>query len=281
LAGTCNREEKDFSEMAQGDKRIDVTDFDRSYIRWRIDTTKKEAVTVSKKLPMTLNVVRIALECRVLITERATNLTTEYVLGTSCKTEQVSVTEGIWHQPNADFCVIAARQEFMAVKRWDRADKGVLRYPPTLGAQPERQVEDPRKAFDGFSIDVALRPGRILSSIDEILEVLPSNAPVASHTEYEVSGYHVLIEYPVKTVNYSERERYYQVDTGPVLLPDFRGRHARMIERLRLAYVAHNCPDWTEFIVNVPTPLTDDIKVHHYSQSQRIEGTTNRLIEIL
>jgi hypothetical protein len=267
--------------MARHGTRIDVVDFERSCIRWRIDTTKKEAVTVSKKLPMTLNDVRISLECRTQITELATNLTTEFVLGASCKAEQVWVAENIWHQPNADFCVIAAREAFMAVKRWDKADKGVLRYPPTRGVQPERQLEDPREAFDRFSINIALRPGRIISAIDDILEVLASNAPVAAHTEYEVPGYRVLIEYPVKTANFSERERYYQVDTGPVLLPDFAGSHATMIERLRLAYVAHNCPDWAEFIVNVPTRLTDDIKVHHYSQSERIEGTTNRLIEIL
>ncbi|MFM1550114.1 MAG: hypothetical protein ACKJSG_11980 [Lentisphaeria bacterium] len=93
-------------------------------------------------------------------------------------------------------------------------------------------------------------------------------------------GLPVVIEYPVKCVNVSERELYYQTDTGPVLLPNDRTDTDLPIERFDLAYVAHNCPDWAEFIVSVPTPVSEGVSVDHYSESRRVETTTNRLIEV-
>lgn len=124
------------------------------------------------------------------------------------------------------------------------------------------------------------RHGRALADLDAILAVLATDTPVLAQTEYETAGNHVLLEYPVRCVNFSERERYYQVDTGPILLPDFAHQYKSLLEGCRLAYIAHNCPEWAEAIVCVPTPLTDAVKVHHYSQSLRIEGTRNRLIAL-
>jgi hypothetical protein len=260
---------------------VNVTDFERSCLRFRIDTTKKTPKTVSRPLPMTLNNVRFQLDARAVITHQASGHVRDYVLTASCKSEQVWVKREIWHQPNADMLMLAGRDEFLVYKRWDKADKGVLLYPPSLGVQPERQLGDPRETFDRFSIDLAARPGRVLETIDAILETLFAATPVVAQTEYEASGYRVLLEYPVKVVNFSERERYYQVDTGPILLPDFERQYKSLLEGCRLAYVAHNCPEWAEFLVCVPTPLTDAVKVHHYSQSVRIEGTRNRLIAVV
>lgn len=257
-----------------------ITDFERSCVRFRMDTMKKPPKTVSRKLPMTLNNVRMLLDARAVITHKASGQVYDYVLTASCKSEQVWVPRDIWHQPNADMCMIAGRDEFLVFKRWDKTDKGVLLYPPSLGVQPERQLEDPQESFDRYSIHLASRPGRLLEHLEAILEALFADIPVVSHTEYETAEHRVLLEYPVRVVNFSERERYYQVDTGPILLPDLGRPYRTPLEGCRLAYVAHNCPDWAEFIVCVPTPLTDAIKVHHYSQSIRIEGTRNRLIAV-
>ena len=254
------------------------TDFARSCVRFRIDTTKKPPKTVSKKLPMTLNNVRMTLDARVVITHKPSGRVNDYVLSSSCKSEQVWVNRDVWHQPNADMCMLAGRGEFLVFKRWDKSDKGVMLFPATLGVQPERQLGSSDETFDRFSIDLSTRPGRVLENIASILETLFANTPVMSQTEYEQGEFRVLLEYPVKTVNFSERERYYQVDTGPVLLPDLAAKTDSLLERCRLAFVAHNVPEWAEFIVCVPTPLSETIKVHHYSEIVRIEGTRNRLV---
>lgn len=263
-----------------GERPLQVCDFARSFLRWRIDTEKKPVMTVSKKLPMTLNNVRAPLECRTIVTEEATGTVQEIVLGAACKGEQVWVPSDVWHQPNPDMRMWASREQFVICKQWDRLDKGVMLFPPSLGPQPVKQLGDPAEAFDRFSIDLALRNGREVRENDEIVAILFSDRLMVAQTEYRVGGHHVLLEYPVKTVNWSERERYYQVDTGPVLLPDFANTGEPLILGCRLAFAAHNGPDWAEFIVNVPTPLTDNIRVHHYSKSERIEGTVNRMIVV-
>lgn len=257
-----------------------VTDFERSCLRFRIDTTKKPVKTVSRKLPMTLNNVRMALDARARILHKASGKVSDYVLSASCKSEQVWVERDVWHQPNADMCMIAGPGEFLVFKRWDKTDKGILLFPPSLGVQPERQLDNPDECFDRFSIDRVTRAARKLEKLDEILETLFSGSPVVGHTEYDTGEYQVLLEYPVRVVNFSERERYYQVDTGPILLPEFGKSQRSLIEGCRLAYVAHNRPEWAEFIVCVPTPLNEQIKVHHYSESIRFEGTKNTLFAV-
>lgn len=257
---------------------MQITDFQRSYVRWSIDTTKKEVKTVSQKLPMTLNNVRGPLEATAIITDKESRRVNNYVLTASCKSEQVWVKRDIWHQPNADMCMVAGEKEMVIYKRWDKTDKGVMRYPESLGVQPERQLINPEEVFQTYSLDIVKKQGRLLENVDEILKTLFSGSPVVAQTEYEKNGYNVLLEYPVKIVNFSEREQFYQVDTGPVLLPDLEGKYNSLIEGCRHAFVAHNCADWAEFVVCVPTVLADGIKVWHYSEIVRIDGTVNRMI---
>ena len=262
------------------DNTLALTDFSRSSVRWRIDTTTKPVLTVSRPLPMTLNNVRAVLDARAVVTELATGQEREYVLTASCQTEQVWVKRDVWHDPSADMCMIAARDEFMVVKRWDKAEKGIMRHPATLGMQPERQVDDPAACFDRYGIERVTSSGRLLANVDAIVEVLFTNAPVVAQTEFVTDGFRVLLEYPVKTVNFSERERYYQVDTGPVLLPEPGVSVKPLIKSMQLAYVAHNSPDWAEFLVNAPTPVGQGIKVHHYSRVVRLENVVNRLYAV-
>jgi hypothetical protein len=50
-----------------------------------------------------LNNARILIECCCQLTHRKSGITSLYVLGASCKTEQVGVMHDIWTQPNAVF----------------------------------------------------------------------------------------------------------------------------------------------------------------------------------
>ena len=154
---------------AAGPAAVSVTDFERSCVRFRMDTLKKPPKTVSRKLPMTLNNVRMLLDARAVITHKKSGRVDDYVLSSSCKSEQVSVQRDIWHQPNADMCMIAGRDEFLVFKRWDKTDKGVMLFPPSLGVQPERQLDDPQECFDRYSINLATRPGRLLENMDVVI----------------------------------------------------------------------------------------------------------------
>jgi hypothetical protein len=245
-----------------------VCDFSRSFLRWRHDTTSKPMLTVSQPPPTTLNNVRMPLEC--LVTVRRDGQQKEYGLGVSCKTEQVFVERDVWMNPNADMCAVCSADEFMVIKRWDRADKGVKLHPPSLGVQPERQCIDPALAFESHALDLRRRPARQVDEIDEIVSLLHGDREFVSRTTFDAGGQTVTVEYPVKTINFSERHRYYQVDTGPVLI-FAEAAGANIIEQLHLAYVAHLGKDWAEFLVSRPTKLEGfAVSVHHFSEVHRL-----------
>jgi hypothetical protein len=261
-----------------------VVDFHQSYLRWTLDTKLKPPKTVSKPLPMTLNRVRMPIEALVIFKNKSSGEVQRYALGAECRSEQVWVKRDIWHDPNASMCLIGGVQQCLIEKHWARADFEANLHPPKLGRQPERQLIDPQEAFAAFSIDVAQVAAVELDNTKAILETLSGNATIVARTEYRAAGFEITLEYPVKTANFSEREGYYQVDTGPMLFPVFPEKPNdgdSLLAACRLAYVAHNAPDWAEFIVCVPTPVQGDLKVHHYSKSVRVEGVRNRLFRVV
>ena len=225
-------------------------------------------LTVSQPPPTSLNNVRMPLECLVTVTRDGRQ--NQFGLGASCKTEQVFVERDVWMQPNADMCAVSSAHEFMVIKRWDQVDKGVMLYPPSLGPQPERQCIDPVLAFESHSLALRRRAARKLDTIEEIIELMSGDREIVGRTGFEIEGGDVTVEYPVKTANYSERHRYYQVDTGPVLFFD-EVMGPQVIEQLHLAYVAHLGGDWAEFLVSRPTRLKDHaVSVHHFSEVRRV-----------
>lgn len=260
---------------------MQVPDFGRSFLTFRIDLEKQSAITVSQKPPFTLNNARIQLEARCLISDRVTGVTTEYVLGAACKSEQVGVTADIWHQPNADFCCILSHEEFLNLKSWDRNNKGVMFYPPSRGPQPERQLGKVAEAFDRIKINIHLVDSETLPTTQAIVVATLADERLVGQIKFTtLARYDVTLEFPIKTMNASERDNIYQTDTGPILFPDFSQPFTQVIETFQLAYVAYNSPDWAEFILRAPTPLTDAISVNHYSQTVHL-ATQNSIIRLL
>ncbi|UCH33116.1 MAG: hypothetical protein JSV65_11005, partial [Armatimonadota bacterium] len=73
----------------------------------------------------------------------------------------------------------------------------------------------------------------------------------------------------------------YQVDTGPILLPDFASRKQRMVERFQLAFVAYNRGDEAYFVIQEPIVAEpgqpEGLRVMHYSRIVRM-ATKNSVI---
>ena len=244
-----------------------------------MDFANQPAITVSHEPPSTLNNVRIQLESRCIITNRKTNASTEYVLGASCKTERVGVDKDIWIEPNADFCLVLSDSEFLIMKSWDENDKGVMLYPPSLGQQPERHIGRIQDAYDATSINLNMMQAKTLSRRD-IVNATLGGTLLNGRVEYSaLDQYDVVLDFPIKTMNVSERDWIYQTDTGPILFPDFSEPFDHLIETLKLAYVAYNCPDWAEFIVQVPTQLREGVSVNHYAKSVRLDSK-NQVLDL-
>lgn len=264
---------------------MNTFDFSRSYLRFRIDRLVQPAITVTHVMPTTVNNVRINVECRCELLDRRTGRAQQYVLGASCKTERVGVDRDVWLQPNADFCLIASEEEFLVIKSWAKNGMVLVRHPEADGTPLERQSGNSRDAWAELSLQMRPARGEALLEVDAVIDAIRNDRPLVSHTEFDDGPWHVTIDHPVKTINYSERERIYQTDTGPILFPDLSPERLAGCERLvqcfDLAYSAFNSKDWAEFIVNVPTPAGEGISVNHYSRPRRIAPVRNRLIEVL
>ena len=75
-------------------------------------------------------------------------------------------------------------------------------------------------------------------------------------------------------MNVNDQSIMYQVDTGPILLPNFESKKERMVERFDLAYVAYNRTDEAYFVVLEPTPIKENgvDMVSHYSRVFRSDA---------
>ena len=250
---------------------MQTTDFRSSYLWFEIDHTR--AITVTTKQPVQHNQVRIPLECRCEWTT-AEGQTTQYVLGASCKTEKVAVDSDIWMLPNADFCVVHSTNEFLIIKRWQECG---LQISAELAKHQERQVGVCDEAWTSHKADVTRVEATVVEG-DEIVAAVHNRKTLVSVTECKLSdGSTFLVEYPVKTINVSDQFGNYQVDTGPILLPDLEIESDRAVGKFRLAYVAHHQPDWSEFIVNVPTTHDSGIVSDHYSKPVRLDARNTML----
>lgn len=259
---------------------MNIPNFAASFLTFRVDWNKKQSLTASHKPPFTLNNARIQIESVCQITDTETNTSTQYVLGASCKTEVVGVDENIWTEPNADFCIILSNESFLILKSWDQNNKGVMRYPASLGEQPERQTGHVADTYDSIKINVRMIEGEQLETTQDIVDATLADDILVGRIQFMMQDrYNVQIDLPIKTMNANERERIYQTDTGPILIPDVSLPHDDLIETFRLAYVAFNCPDWAELILQVPTPLNDKLSVNHYSKSLHLK-TQNSVFRV-
>jgi hypothetical protein len=260
---------------------MQTLEFHRSFLVFELDLDLKDAKTVADTRQNTHNRPRIQIDCRCQITDPA-GKTTEYFLGESCKQERVGVTRevGVFLQPNADFRPVLSTEYAMFFRSWEKNDRGVMLEPASLGPQPERQVVKADVAFYSHGLKLSYAEGTILSTPEEIIEATDAGAPLVARTEYQVAGYDVLLEYPILTMNVSEKHVSYQTDTGPVLFPELGQPHENIPASFWLAFSAFNAPDWIEFIVQKPTSVGENISVNHYSEIVQIDGCKNSVIKL-
>lgn len=247
---------------------MSIPNFAASFLTFRVDWNKRQSLTASHRPPFTLNNARIQIESVCHITDITTGASTQFVLGASCKTEYVGVDENIWTEPNADFCIILSENSYLILKSWDQNNKGVMRYPASLGEQPERQTGQVADTYDNIKIDVKMVDGKQLDTIQEIVDATLANYIMVGQSILTIQEqYEIRVSFPIKTINVNERELIYQTDTGPILFPDLSIPHKNFIDTFRLAYIAYNCADWVELILQVPTSLNDNLSVNHYSKT--------------
>ena len=217
------------------------------------------------------NNARIQVEARCELTD-AQGATEEYFLVASCKGEDTYGKGVLFLDPSYDFCAIFSRKEFMIIR------VGVPYAPKnTIAANADR--------FDDVRFDIKMADGEVLPKDEAVVKATLAGRVVNGRTEIaDTPGKRrALIEFPVKTMNVNDINHIYQVDTGPILLPDFEAKKERLVECFQLAFVAYNKADEAYFVIQEPIPADaarpDGPKVSHYSRVIRMDSK-NSLIAL-
>lgn len=205
------------------------------------------------------NSPRFWIESRLEIRDPVTKTVRTYYQCGSCKSEHTFPPRHLFHLDNYDFLPVFGDPESVVFRRAVdvRGDS--------------RTVQPTAKSWGGAVPLLRSFEGRVLKNTQEISAAMTAGLPLVSQTEIrdEKTGRVAVLECPVKTINWQRDTGDWQVDTGPVLLPDLSVPPAEWSKHLRLAYVAFNAFDWAEFVVEQPTPLPQAgqpvAQTHHYS----------------
>lgn len=192
----------------------------------------------------------------------------------SCKSEDTFAPENLFLQPNYNFLPVFSRDHAVVFRRYASA---------TSGERPYRSVVEP--PWGEVRPRIRTVPTRVLADGAAIAAAAAAAWPLIGQVSVEEpeSGYRAILEFPIKTMNVGTDGTRWQVDTGPVVLPDLEAPRARWPETLRLAFIAYNAWDWADFVVETPTSRTSggrgEGQVHHYSEVLHRE-TRNRLLAV-
>jgi hypothetical protein len=217
------------------------------------------------------NEVRFWVESRTRLIDERAGTHEDYLQCGSCKSENTFAEKDLFQEINYDFLPVFGPEWGVVFRRRARLDRNY------------RETRPAEQWWDGQVYHLTEGKARELASNAEILEATYANAPIVAQVEIADtgSGLRAIIECPVKTMNTNRERQVYQVDTGPVMLPDLE-RHARSVDGLRLAYVAFNVPRFADFVVEAPTVIGDapaTTEVHHYRERISLH-TTNRLFAL-
>jgi len=207
------------------------------------------------------NPVRMWIESRTTILDPQAGTRTDYYQCGSCKSERTFAERDLFTEDNYDFLPIFGDGRVLVIRR-----RAIVR-------EPYRQIKRMDEMW-GNPV-VRLREPAVVTELDtweKMRDATAAGIPIVTQTELHNAdtGLRAIIECPCKTMNISQSKRMYQVDTGPVALPDLTRRYDPQIESLSLAFIAFNAPDIAHFVADAPTPIPGAARavasVHHYSK---------------
>jgi hypothetical protein len=209
---------------------VTATDFANSYLTFFVHRGE--------------NIARIQLDAACTLYDDAAGPPVTYYLIAPCRAERMYRDDALFQTPNYEFCGIFTADECLLLRtHW-------------VSARDDREYGRNRERFEDARLDVrAFAAAETLADRAAIVAATLANRPLVARTELRdaASGRRAVLEYPVKTMNVTREPARFQVDTGPLLLPDFASAAARPIERLAVAHVVYHTFDRAEFIVRAPT----------------------------
>ena len=192
------------------------------------------------------NIARIQLDAACTLTDETSCASELFYLIAPCRAERMYLDAQLFQMPNYEFCGIFSQRDCLLIRtHW-------------ASERDNREYALNRGRFDDVHLDVRTFGSDVpLADTAAIVAATLDNRPLVARTELRDPGrgLRALLEYPVKTMNVLREPPRFQVDTGPLIRPDFTSTAEHPIERLEMAYVAYNTFDRAEFIQREPTTI--------------------------
>ena len=194
------------------------------------------------------NIARIQLDAACTLIDEARGVSEIFYLIAPCRSERMYLDTPLFQMPNYEFCGIFTDHDCLLIRtHW-------------ASECDNREYGLNRGRFEDVHLDVRTFPSdRRLDNPAAIVAATLDNRPLVARTEVRdpERGLRAVLEYPIKTMNVLREPSSFQVDTGPLILPDFASTAERPIERFEVAHVVYNTFDRAEFVLRQPVVLPD------------------------
>ena len=229
-------------------------------------------VTRDWRLSSAHNNVRIQLDAACTIIDGRSGRSEAFYLCAPCRGERYRKDDSLFAMPSYEWCgVFGEKQSLIFRTHWtsDRDDV-------TLDDRADH-------------LDIRTFPrARKLTRHDEVVRtVVDRRQPFVARTELrdEARGLRAVLEYPVRTMNAYMDANEFQVDTGPLIVPDFAREAGRTIERFDMAYVVYNTFDKAEFVLRKPVRVGEggheSVRTTDYSEVRVVQARHEIYCEVL
>jgi len=248
--------------------------FQASFMTWDLPYRKDPRPYARHNTPHG-NMARIELDAIIDVIDRQSGKQERFVLIAACRAEWVYAEDRLFQLPGREY-----RQIYSLTQERNMGQ----RLTDTGQVSRGHPVSD---NFRAIKIDVVTyRHSTPLRTSAEIAAATAANRRLVARTRIDdPAGPHsYLLEYPIRTMNFQPKTDSFQVDTGPLLVPDFKSGAQRAVDRLEMAHVAYNRLDRAEFILRRPTPVEDEngkplCHVLHFSEV-REDRVVNEILAV-
>jgi len=231
---------------------MSVIDFSRSYMTFFAPHDSP-----------TQNNARISIEAACTVTG-PDGASDAFYLVAPCRAEHMYRDTPMFVMPSYEFKGIWSESEFVIIRRhWlsnpDYLDSKELE---GTGGPVLKQYGRMADKFDRCELSIRRVDAEKLKTSKAVSDATFGDRSLVARTvlKDEASSTTATLEYPVATMNAKREPAMFQVDAGPVLVPDFGSKEEHQIERLEQAFVVYNNFDKAEFILLKPVQIEEGTK---------------------
>ncbi|MGN6361751.1 MAG: hypothetical protein ACTHNK_15310 [Thermomicrobiales bacterium] len=247
-----------------------MVDFGNSYMTWIVPHNPAD-----KRVPGHMpwdNSARILLDACCTITNTATGATDDFYLIAPCRTEWMYRDENLFQIPSGEYREIFSATRRLSLGTRQTVEGSLPRSMAALRQEPAPGGPVVTAGLTSLQFTVRTFPEvTILADDAAVVAATQANLPLVAHTEIWDDPRHLraTLEYPIKTMNIQAERQCFQVDTGPLIVPDLAAPEEHWIDLFSLAHIIYNTFDRAEFICRRPTPIMVDgrevASTQHYS----------------